>query len=95
LPAGAVQAAVAVVQFLGQLAVEMPGAIATVQLPSHFPDFHVNSAIPVIIPFYATFRHVRKLTLLPAALLSGVGTGWFNLLFGLRESSRKAGRLIQ
>jgi len=61
-PADAVQTAVAITQFLGQLAIEVPGAVKTVELPPHLPDLRVDTVITVIKPFYTKFRHVGKST---------------------------------
>jgi len=62
MPANAVQPSVAITQFLGELAVEIPSAVTTMQSPSHFPDLHMDAAITVIKLFYAKFRHIRKST---------------------------------
>jgi hypothetical protein len=62
LPANAVQPSVVITQFLGELTVEIPGAVTTVQPPSHFPDLHMDATITIIKPFYAKFRHVGKST---------------------------------
>ena len=70
LPAGAVHPALAIAQFLGQLAVEMPRPITTVQLPAHLPDFRVDASIAVIKPLYAKFRHVNKSTVSAVRLRS-------------------------
>jgi hypothetical protein len=79
------QKAVAVAQFLGQLAVEVPSAVKTVELPPHFPDLRVDAFVTVIEPFYAKFRHIRKSTVVVsvAALLTSVLTG------ALPQSSQK------
>jgi hypothetical protein len=54
------------------------------KFPVHLPDFPVDSPVAVIKPLYAKLRHFGKLTVLPAVLPSGVGTGdSFNLLFVL------------
>lgn len=65
MAAGAVEAALEITQFLGEFAVKMPGAVETVKLPSHFLDFCVEAAVPVIEPYYARLRHkliIRILT---------------------------------
>jgi hypothetical protein len=89
LPAGSVQAAVTITQFLGDLAIEMPCAVTTVQPPSHFPDLHMDAAITVIKPFYAKFRHIRKSTVVVsvAALFNVSIAVCFNPIF-----SKKCGQ---
>ena len=62
LPADAVQPTVSITQFLGQLAVEVPCAVKTVELPPHLPDLRVDTVITVIKPFYTKFRQVGKST---------------------------------
>jgi hypothetical protein len=70
-PAQAVQPSMLIAQFPGKLAVEMPGAVKAMKFPVHLPDFRVDSSVAVIKPLYATLRHVRKLTLLPARCFRG------------------------
>jgi hypothetical protein len=83
-PAQAVQPSMLIAQFFGQLAVKMPGSVKAMKFPVHLPDFPVDSPVAVIKPLYAKLRHVRKLTVLPAVLPSGVGTGdSFSLVFVL------------
>jgi hypothetical protein len=77
LPADTVQPTVAIAQFFGQLTVEMPGSVKAMKFPIQLPDFPVDSPVAVIKPLYAKLRHFGKLTVLPAVLLSGVGTGRF------------------
>ena len=62
MPADAMQKSVAITQFFGLLAVMVPGAVWTVELPPHFLDFRVDVAVTIIKPFYAKFRHIRKST---------------------------------
>ena len=62
LPADAMQTTVAITQFLGQLAVMVPGAVKTVEFPPHLPDLRVDAVVTVIKPFYTKFRHVGKST---------------------------------
>jgi len=62
MPAGAVQPTVAITQFLGQLAVEVPCAVKTVELPPHLPDLRVDTVVTVKKLFYTKFRHVGKST---------------------------------
>jgi hypothetical protein len=65
------QPSLLIAQFPDKLAVEMPGAVKAMKFPVHLPDFRVDSSVAVIKPLYATLRHVRKLTLLPARCFRG------------------------
>ena len=62
LAAGAVQPPVPIAQFLGQLAVMVPSAVKTVELPPHLHDLRVDAVVTIIKPFYAKFWHFRKST---------------------------------
>lgn len=62
LPTYAMQKAVPIPQFLGQLAVRMPGAVKTVELARTFPGLQANMSITVANPFYARLRHVVRST---------------------------------
>jgi hypothetical protein len=42
----------------------MPGAAKAVKLPFHFPVFHADLSVAVIIPLYAMSLHIRKSTAL-------------------------------
>jgi hypothetical protein len=85
LAAGAVQPPVPIAQFLGQLAVMVPGAVKTVELAPHLPDLRVGAVVTIIKPFYAKFWHFRKSTVVVSvtAFLTSVLTGV------LSESSQK------
>jgi len=62
LPANSVHPAIAITQFLGQLAIEMPGSVKTVELPIRYPNFLVDASVTIIKPLYAKFRHVSNST---------------------------------
>ena len=57
LPAQAVPLTQMIAGFLGQLAVEMPAAIESVQLPANILDRFTNSTVPIIKPGCAKFLH--------------------------------------
>ena len=77
-PAHAMQEAVAIAQFLDQLAVSMPGAVKVVKLAVHFPDFRMDLTTAVVKPFYARLWQILKLTQLQPPLLLDVGMADFN-----------------
>jgi hypothetical protein len=86
LAARAMQNAVAIRQFLGELTVMMPGAVETVEFACHFPGLRLDAAIPVIKPFYANLGHVVVSTGL--SLLAGFCTSWSGQgVFLLRPSA--------
>ena len=66
LPADAVQPTVSITQFLGQLAVEVPCAVKTVELPPHLPDLRVDTVVTVKKLFYTKFRHGCKFAFISA-----------------------------
>jgi hypothetical protein len=66
------QKTVTIPQFLGQLAIVIPGAVKAVEFTCHLPRFQVNMAISVMKPFYAKFRHVGVST--DFCLLAGFRT---------------------
>ena len=90
MPADAMQKTVPIAQFLGQLAVMVPGAVKTVELPTHLPDLRVDAVVPVKKPFYAKFWHVGNLIPPSAPSRSDVGTAAFSRWF--KTSPQKMGR---